>query len=59
MHRWLFLYTCFKIKRIIIKSLVIEIIKDVINKGVDIKEMSGDDDTTGFQRAQKVHKIKC
>ncbi|CAC5418441.1 unnamed protein product [Mytilus coruscus] len=39
-------------------ALVVDMIKDVINKGVDIKEIAGDDDTTGFQRAQNVLKIK-
>ncbi|CAC5413687.1 unnamed protein product [Mytilus coruscus] len=39
-------------------ALVVDMIKDVINKGVDITEIAGDDDTTGFQRAQNVLKIK-
>ncbi|CAC5389731.1 unnamed protein product [Mytilus coruscus] len=39
-------------------ALVVDMIKDVINKGVDIKKIAGDDDTTGFQRAQNVLKIK-
>ncbi|CAC5363745.1 unnamed protein product [Mytilus coruscus] len=39
-------------------ALVVDMIKDVIDKGVNIKEIAGDDDTTGFQRAQNVLKIK-
>ncbi|CAG2214275.1 unnamed protein product [Mytilus edulis] len=39
-------------------ALVVDMIRDVIDKGVNIKEIAGDDDTTGFQRAQNVLKIK-
>ncbi|VDI11574.1 Hypothetical predicted protein, partial [Mytilus galloprovincialis] len=35
-------------------DMVVEMIKDLDNRGVKIKELAGDDDSTGFNRAAKL-----